>query len=52
MADILFTLSAPRAVLTDSQLMLKPVSPVVTFTSSGSHSGTYTTGARCRGDSS
>ena len=45
MADILFMLAAPRAVLTADQLTLKPASPLVTFYSTGSQTGVYKTGA-------
>ena len=45
MADLLFMLSAPRAVLAADKLTLKPASPLVTFYSAGSQTGVYTTGA-------
>ena len=45
MANILFTVSAPRAVLTGSALTLMDVSPVVQFYTSESKAGVYTTGA-------
>ena len=43
-ANILFTVSAPRAVLTGSALTLMGVSPVVQFYTSESKAGVYTTG--------
>ena len=43
-ANILFTVSAPRAVLTASALTLMNVSPVVQFYTSQSKAGVYTTG--------
>ena len=43
-ADILFTLAAPRAVLATDTLTLKPASPLVTFYSTGSQTGVYTLG--------
>lgn len=45
MANILFTVSAPRAVLTGSALTLMDVSPIVQFYTTESKAGVYLTGA-------
>ena len=44
MANILFTVSAPRAVLTGSALTLMDVSPVVQFYTTEAKAGVYLTG--------